>query len=103
MVKQRSEAEHQRMAKVAIKSTRKTTIKKPARLSRKEHAKKSTLNALWVVIGIVVCVVIVASAVFIIDWLVYKHSCDYESKMYDELVMPSTQCRRHSIFFLEEM
>ena len=42
MTKKRSDLENQRVAKAAIKSTRKTTIKKPAKPSRKEHFKKST-------------------------------------------------------------
>lgn len=104
MVKQRSEAEHQKVAKAAIKSTRKTTIKKPVRLSRKEHVKNSTISTIWVIFGIAICVVIVASAVLAIDWLVYKHSCDSVEKMYkEELVMPLTQCRKRSIFFLEQL
>jgi len=104
MAKQRSEAEHQKVAKAAIKSTRKTTIKKPTKPSRKDHIKNSTINAVWVVFGVAFCVVVVASAVLAIDWLVYKHSCDSVEKMYEEeLVMPLTQCRKRSIFFLEQL
>ncbi len=104
MVKQRSEAKQQQIAKAAIKSARKTTIRKPVKPSRKKHVKDSTIGAVWVALGIVVCVAVVVLAILIIDWLTYKHSCDYEDgslNQRNELAIPITQCRKRSVFFLE--
>lgn len=106
MAKKRSDLEHQRVAKAAIKSTRKTTIKKPAKPSRKDHFKKSTKSAVWVVMGVAICIVVVAVAVLAIDWIVYGHSCDSEKNFNysstDE-ILPQAQCRKRSMFFLEDL
>ena len=109
MAKQSKDAKHQKVAKAAIRATRKTTIKKPAKPSRKEHIKQSTISAVWVTVGILVCILVVVFGIFTIDWLVFKHSCDKSATSPDpvesSLIGPTKEqaqgCERHSIFFLE--
>ena len=64
MAKQSKDAKRQKVAKAAIRATRKTTIKKPAKPSRKEHVKQSTISAVWVTVGILVCILVVVFGIF---------------------------------------
>ena len=105
MAKKRSEAEHQKIAKAAIGSTRKTTIRRPAKLPRKEHVKRSMVSAVWLVMGVAMRIVVVASAILVIDWLVYSHSCDEQLSHLegaeDSGIGIAAPCQRKSVFFME--